>query len=439
MRIFYALILFVGILTWSSCGNDDDAGTDDLSITVTADTTVVKTGETLTFSVITNTGEDVTSSSTITVNNTVLQANTFTPAKTGTYSVKATYGNMITTSHYEVVAIDQDASSITISSEQTTLQLGEVFSFTVITDAGKDVTYEAVITADGEPLERERFKPEAPGIFTVIASHSGLESEPITVEALPNSITVEADKNEGIVGDPITFTVFADNDIDITENATILVNDEEIEGNVFIPEEGGTYTIIATYGDLTTESIEITISENFFTLDGNSYETPTGSFAYLGTYEGENGLESIWAFNPFLEIDNGDGTADYPNDVYIYFAVEQPPAGDLAFPSNGTYTYNSGTLPETFDAQIYYDYTAWVGDDEDFESITLEISGMDTWANAETTVESIQYTITKEDGATVTGAYSGPLFAWDASRTGKSKRTPGISTLSIKKGTFRKR
>ncbi len=130
MRIFYALILFVGILTWSSCGNDDDAGTDDLSITVTADTTVVKTGETLTFSVITNTGEDVTSSSTITVNNTVLQANTFTPAKTGTYSVKATYGNMITTSHYEVVAIDQDASSITISSEQTTLQLGEVFSFT---------------------------------------------------------------------------------------------------------------------------------------------------------------------------------------------------------------------------------------------------------------------------------------------------------------------
>ncbi|RNL93427.1 hypothetical protein ED312_02035 [Sinomicrobium pectinilyticum] len=438
MRIFYFFILLVGILSWSSCENDDDSA-DNVSLTVSADTTMVQVGETITFSVTTNKGDDVTSSSTITINNTVLEENTFTPAQTGTYRVRASFENLITTSHYEVVAVDRKASSIEISSEQTTLSLGEVFSFLVTTDTGVDVTYESVITVGEDTLERERFLPERPGIFSAMATYAGLESAPIEIEVLPNSISVEADKSDILLGESVTFTVFADADIDITSEATILVGEEEIEGNSFTPGETGTYTITATYGEFTSDPVEINVSDNFFVLNDTTYETPTGTFAYFGTFQGENGLESIWAFNPFLEIDNGDGTTGYPNDLYIYIALEQPETGDLVFPSNGTYTYPGGTLPEIFDAQVYYDNNPWVGADESFENITLDITGMETWNNAETTVERIEYTITKEDGSTVTGQYSGPLFAWDASGSRRKKEKTAINIPFIQQGTFSKR
>ena len=438
MRIFYFFILLVGILSWSSCENDDDSA-DNVSLTVSADTTMVQVGETITFSVTTNKGDDVTSSSTITVNNTVLEENTFTPAQTGTYRVRASFENLITTSHYEVVAVDRKASSIEISSEQTTLSLGEVFSFLVTTDTGVDVTYESVITVGEDTLERERFLPERPGIFSAMATYAGLESAPIEIEVLPNSISVEADKSDILLGESVTFTVFADADIDITSEATILVGEEEIEDNSFTPGETGTYTITATYGEFTSDPVEINVSDNFFVLNDTTYETPTGTFAYFGTFQGENGLESIWAFNPFLEIDNGDGTTGYPNDLYIYIALEQPETGDLVFPSNGTYTYLGGTLPEIFDAQVYYDNNPWVGADESFENITLDITGMETWNNAETTVERIEYTITKEDGSTVTGQYSGPLFAWDASGSRRKKEKTAINIPFIQQGTFSKR
>ncbi len=438
MRIFYFFILLVGILSWSSCENDDDSA-DNVSLTVSADTTMVQVGETITFSVTTNKGDDVTSSSTITVNNTVLEENTFTPAQTGTYRVRASFENLITASHYEVVAVDRKASSIEISSEQTTLSLGEVFSFLVTTDTGVDVTYESVITVGEDTLERERFLPERPGIFSAMATYAGLESAPIEIEVLPNSISVEADKSDILLGESVTFTVFADADIDITSEATILVGEEEIEGNSFTPGETGTYTITATYGEFTSDPVEINVSDNFFVLNDTTYETPTGTFAYFGTFQGENGLESIWAFNPFLEIDNGDGTTGYPNDLYIYIALEQPETGDLVFPSNGTYTYLGGTLPEIFDAQVYYDNNPWVGADESFENITLDITGMETWNNAETTVERIEYTITKEDGSTVTGQYSGPLFAWDASGSRRKKEKTAINIPFIQQGTFSKR
>ncbi|MGS2762478.1 hypothetical protein [Sinomicrobium sp. M5D2P9] len=440
MRIFYFFFLCIGILFWSSCDSDDDSGNDSSgSLSVSADTTMVQVGETITFAVTTNKGDDVTSSSTITVNNKVLEENTFTPAQTGTYEVKASFKNLITASHYEVIAVDRKASSIEISSEQTTLNLGEVFSFLVTTDTGIDVTYESVIAVDGDTLERERFLPERPGTFSAMATYAGLESAPIDIEVLPNSISVEADKSDILLGESVTFTVFADDDIDITSEATIMVGGEETEGNTFTPEETGTYTITAVYGEFTSDPVEINVSDNFFVLNDTTYETPTGTFAYFGTFQGENGLESIWAFNPFLEIDNGDGTASYPNDLYIYIALEQPDTGDLVFPSNGTYTYLAGTLPEILDAQVYYDDNPWVGAEESFESITLEVTGMNPWTGAETSVERIEYTITKEDGSAVTGQYSGPVFAWDASRSAKKKEKTILNAPSVQQGAFRKR
>lgn len=441
MRIFYFLLLLSGITFFSSCGNDDDSADEATAITISADTTMAQVGETFTFTVRTDRDEDVTSSSTITLNNTVLESNTFTPNETGAYDVKASYNNLVSTTHYEVVVIDQKPSSIEVTTDTTALKLGEVFTFRVMTDLNTDVTYESVIEVDGEALEREKFIPEQPGTFTVTATYDGLNSSPLEVEVLPNSIVLSADNTTILLGDSFTFTATADDGTDITENTTIEVDGNPVNGNVFEPEETGIFTATATYGELETELHLIVLSEegNFFTLEGANYETPVGSFAYMGTFPGENGSESIWAFNPFLEIDNGDGTFSYPNDLYIYFAVEQVSETDLVFPPEGFYTYQAGSLPEIIDAEVFYDDNVWIEPGDSFESITLYITGMNPWSDGGSSAEQIAYSITKTDGSTVTGQYSGPLFAWDASGKGSGKEKIHKTPLVVRPETFKTR
>ncbi|UGU18322.1 hypothetical protein LS482_10640 [Sinomicrobium kalidii] len=433
MRIFYFFILLFGIVCFSSCVSDDDTADGTASITVSADTAMAEVGDTFTFTVRTDSDEDVTSASTITLNNTIIDGHTFTPAEKGAYKVKASYNNLVTTTDYEVVAIDRKPSSIEVATDSTTLNLGEVFSFTVMTDVGVDVTYESTIEVDGEPLERERFKPETPGIYTVTAIYNGLESPPLEVEAAPNTISVIPDQNEILLGETFTFTVLADSEIDITSESTIKVNGNPIEGNGFTPEEGGTYTITATYGELTGDPVEVTVSTNFFVLDNTLYETPTAIFAYLGTFQGEESLQSVWVFNPYLQVDNG-----YPNDVYIYLVFEQPEDGDLVFPSEGSYSYSSNTLPNIIDAEVYYNDVPWI-DGAPIEDITLDIVDMNDWILGTTEVGEISYTITKTDGTTVTGQYSGSLSASDSSGKGTGKDKKPVKGIQLNKsGNFSK-
>ena len=71
------------------------------------------------------------------------------------------------------------------------------------------------------------------------------------------SISLTADSSVKVIGETITFTVTTNAGTDITEEATIFVNNTLIEGNTFIGSETGDLTIKAAYLGVESEPITI--------------------------------------------------------------------------------------------------------------------------------------------------------------------------------------
>lgn len=78
-------------------------------------------------------------------------------------------------------------------------------------------------------------------------------------EILPSyeSIILTADSSVKIIGEPITFTVRDSDGNDLTENAIIYVDGEEIEGNSFTSEVVGNFEVTASYYEIESEPITV--------------------------------------------------------------------------------------------------------------------------------------------------------------------------------------
>ncbi len=78
-------------------------------------------------------------------------------------------------------------------------------------------------------------------------------------EILPSyeSIILTADSSVRIIGEPITFTVRDSDGNDLTEDAAILVNGEEIDGNTFTSETVGNFEVKAIYYEIQSDPITI--------------------------------------------------------------------------------------------------------------------------------------------------------------------------------------
>ena len=74
------------------------------------------------------------------------------------------------------------------------------------------------------------------------------------------SITVAASSNSVEVGNPITFTVTGNDGTNVTSSATILVNNAGITGASYTPDTPGTYTIKATYEQLTSTQLFVEVT-----------------------------------------------------------------------------------------------------------------------------------------------------------------------------------
>lgn len=97
-KVFYLLSAF-SILFFAACSSDDDNGGSDItSITLSASATELEPGETVTFTVLSEAGDDVTSMATIDVDGTVLDGNTFSSDEAGTFEATATLNNLTSNS-----------------------------------------------------------------------------------------------------------------------------------------------------------------------------------------------------------------------------------------------------------------------------------------------------------------------------------------------------
>lgn len=330
-----------------------------------------------------------------------------------------------------------NVTGITISSNASTVALGETFTFTVMNNLNQDVTSSSTIYVNNVEQDDNTFEATQTGTYTVKAMNGNLTSPEITVVVTENpatSITVVISAATVAIGEEVTFTAATNESVDVTPNAVFYVNDIEIEGTSFTPDVVGTYEVYAVYQDLTSAVVTFTATEegtpgepsNSFIVNGEEYSTPIGAFAYRGIYNAETEGEYviIWDFNPYLEEGTGQN-ATYPNDLYITLEYPIEPTGTnpdtgaptftIEYPTTGNLTLQNNVI----DAWVIANNNALLPQDANeraalIESITLNISSIMFAENdGDPSNLDAEYNITLTDGTVIEGQYSGDVFAYN--------------------------
>jgi thiol-disulfide isomerase/thioredoxin len=86
-------------------------------------------------------------------------------------------------------------------------------------------------------------------LFSCSADYKILES----VE----SISLTADSSIKIIGESIVFTVKTNNGTDITQEALLTINSNEIDGNTFVSDAVGSFTVQAEYSGVLSEPVTV--------------------------------------------------------------------------------------------------------------------------------------------------------------------------------------
>ncbi|PHS10109.1 MAG: hypothetical protein COA88_03565 [Kordia sp.] len=208
---FLALFLTLGIM---SCGSDDDtAGEDGASVTsvsVVANTatsnevTTLFEGESATFVVTDNLGNDVTDGSTITINGVVVTDNPYLFTTAGTYEVVVTNGTFTSTITI-VVSVIPVPTAITLTSDIASCWVSEEATFQIEDDLGNYVTGISAITVGGVAITGNTHVFTTAGTFDVVATFSGLTSNTVTVTVVAASAYSDTDSFTA-AGAPANFT-----------------------------------------------------------------------------------------------------------------------------------------------------------------------------------------------------------------------------------------
>ena len=158
--------------------------------------------------------------------------------------------------------------SISISSDFQDRLTGETFTFSVVTNAGTNVSSEAVIIVNNEPITGHVFTPTSAGLYSVKATFSGKSSPIIVVNvtAALTSIALTSNSLEAMTGDALNFTITGSNMIDLTANSRVFVNTTAIAANTFTATTAGTLSVYATYVTpanvtLTSPTVQITVQQ----------------------------------------------------------------------------------------------------------------------------------------------------------------------------------
>ena len=126
-------------------------------------------------------------------------------------------------------------------------------------------------------LNNNKFATNEVGTYTFVAKYKGLSSNEVKIEAVSDENKVEliADKssikNNGT--DEVTFTILV-NDVDVTNEATIfnVTENKNLDGNTFSSTNNGTYVFNATYNDVKSNDITVTVKTAKVYAPGDFYE-----------------------------------------------------------------------------------------------------------------------------------------------------------------------
>lgn len=192
---YFVFFLALGIM---SCGSDDPiaGGPTVTSVTIVANTatsngiTTLFEGESTTFVVTDNLGNDVTAGSTITINGVTVTENPYTFTTAGTYVVVVTNGEFTSTITIVVSEVPV-ATSLILTTTVASCWVSEETTIKVMDDLGNDVTGVSAITVGGVAITTNPHIFQAAGTFDVVATFSNITSNTVAVTAVASTHTTK--------------------------------------------------------------------------------------------------------------------------------------------------------------------------------------------------------------------------------------------------------
>lgn len=239
-------------------------------------------------------------------------------------------------------------------------------------------------------------------------TNSGNTTPPPPTEENPvTSIVLSSDAATIELGaGSFTFNVASQAGNNLTAGSAITINNAAIQGNVFTPTEAGTFIVKATYQELTSNTVTVTVTspepDNMFKINnGEPVITNSSNLIYAGTQQNIN----IWGVivrdgEPGTDIDTEP--ANY--GVIIFTTLQPEGQTELAYPSPGNITYTGG-VPGTLQAQFK---TSGDNATEIYSLDTttaLNINLMDLNTTASTW--KFEYNLELQDGTKVNGYFNG--------------------------------
>ena len=213
---------------------------------------------------------NITSIAKIFVNDTIINGNSFSTTVSGIYSVIAKKNDTIVSNEIIFFAkeyIEPEIPIVITASTYTIVADGiDAIIFTV-TEGRTVITDDIDIFVNGNKIEGNKFSTTTAGNYKAYAKRGNVTSNEISfvateyiepekpIELFASATTIIADGIESV-----EFTVKQDN-IDVTTETDIYINDNKIEGYKFTTTIHGTYKAYAKKGDLISNEIEIIAEE----------------------------------------------------------------------------------------------------------------------------------------------------------------------------------
>lgn len=281
MKRFLRFLPFMVLALSAACSDDPatpPASGPSAPFHLSADKTDISVGETVTFTVTSSEGTDVTSKCTFCSQTACYTGNTHTFQEADVYVIEAHY-QANDPEHPEGIATEnkvtinvggiEPTAPFRLSADKTEIEVGETVTFTVTSANGLDVTDRSTVCSQTACYSGNTHTFQEEGVF-VIEGHyqdnnpehpGGIATEnkvTVTVGEAVAGYTVSADKTSIERGETVTFSMTAADGSDVTTDTHFLVKDKQIEGNTYTFTEAGIHAIRALYmGDPTQpEGIE---------------------------------------------------------------------------------------------------------------------------------------------------------------------------------------
>ena len=249
--------------------NEPELPEGPIELSASTDTIVANGIDAVNFTVMQD-SINVTDMTDIFVNDNKIEGNIFTTTQSGNYVVYAKKNDTIISNEITFFAKEYVAPEIPIvitASTDTIVADGIDEIIFNVTEGKSVITDDIDIYVNGNKIEGNKFTTTTAGNYTAYAKKDNVTSNEISfvaieyiepekpIELTASTTTIIADGVE-----TVEFTVKQDN-IDVTNETEIYINDNKIEGYKFTTTNHGTYKAYAKKGELISNEIEIIAEE----------------------------------------------------------------------------------------------------------------------------------------------------------------------------------